>query len=217
MAVRKVLGAPNREFFLGSIGEAVLHLLAALALMSLLLYVGQDLTSDLLGVSVSTLFSRQTFTVLLAVCLIVLLSCGILPGFILSRIPLTYAYRLYSENKRMWKLSLLAFQFVLSTMLLCVLTTIYRQYHYMLNTDMGYQYDEVAYVNVSALHGDSIYSLAREIENLPCVAKTAAAYSLFCERQSGDNVLVPGNPQGWCRARSAPSWWSTETYLRTIS
>lgn len=195
VAVRKVLGAPNREFFLGSIGEAALHLLAALVLMALLLYVGQDLTRDLLGVRVSTLFSRQTFAVLLAVCLIVLLSCGILPGFILSRIPLTYAYRLYSESKRMWKLSLLAFQFVLSTMLCCVLTTIYRQYHFMLNTDMGYQYDEVAYVNVSALHADSIYSLAREIENLPCVAKTAAAYSLFCERQSGDNVLVPGNPQ----------------------
>ena len=195
VAVRKVLGAHSREFYLGSIGDAALHLLTALALMALLLYAGQDLTRDLLGVSVQTLFSRQTFAVLLTVCLIVLLCCGILPGFIYSRIPLTYAYRLYSESKRVWKLSLLAFQFVLSTMLLCVLTTIYRQYHYMLNTDMGYQYDEVAYVNVSALHGDSIYSLAREIENLPCVEKTAAAYSLFCERQSGDNVLVPGNPQ----------------------
>jgi len=193
--VRKVLGAPNREFFLGSIGEAALHLLAALILMTLLLYAGQDLTRDLLGVSVQALFSRQTFAVLLTVCLIVLLCCGILPGFIYSRIPLTYAYRLYSESKRVWKLSLLAFQFVLSTMLLCVLTTIYRQYSFMLHTDMGYQYDKVAYVNISALHGDSIYSLAREIENLPCVAKTAAAYSLFCGPQSGDNVLVPGNPQ----------------------
>ena len=195
VAVRKVLGAPNREFFLGSIGEAALHLLAALILMTLLLYAGQDLTRDLLGVSVQALFSRQTFAVLLTVCLIVLLCCGILPGFIYSRIPLTYAYRLYSESKRVWKLSLLAFQFVLSTMLLCVLTTIYRQYSFMLHTDMGYQYDKVAYVNVSALHGDSIYSLAREIENLPCVERTAAAYSLFCNLQSGDNVLVPGNPQ----------------------
>ncbi|MBQ7495685.1 MAG: ABC transporter permease [Bacteroidaceae bacterium] len=195
VAVRKVLGAPNREFFIGSIGEAALHLLVALALMALLLYAGRDLTRDLLGVSVTTLFSRQTFALLLAVGIIVLLCCGILPGAIYSRIPLTYAYRLYSESKRVWKLSLLAFQFVLSTMLLCVLTTIYRQYDFMLSTDMGYQYDKVAYVNVSALHGDSIYSLAREIENLPCIAKTAAAYSLFCERQSGDNVLVPGNPQ----------------------
>ena len=195
VALRKVLGAPHREFYLTSQKESAVHLLTALAVMALLLWAGQDWVHDLLGVSVSTLFSAQTFAVLTAVCLIVLLCCGILPGIIYSRIPLTYAYRLYSESKRAWKLSLLAFQFVLSTMLLCVLTTIYRQYNYMLQADMGYQYDRVAYVNISALHGDSIYSLAREIENLPCVQKTSAAYSLFCEQQSGDNVLVPGNPR----------------------
>ena len=195
VALRKVLGAPHREFYLTALKEAAVHLLSALAVMALLLWAGQDWVRDLLGVSVGTLFSAQTFAVLVAVCLVVLLCCGLLPGAIYSRIPLTYAYRLYSESKRAWKLSLLAFQFILSTMLLCVLSTIYRQYNYMLQADMGYQYDRVAYVNVEALHGDSIYSLAREIENLPCVEKTAAAYSLFCEQQSGDNVLLPGNPQ----------------------
>ncbi len=195
VALRKVLGAPRREFYLTTMKEAALHLLTALAAMALLLWAGQKWVHELLGVSVGTLFSAQTFVVLTAVCLVVLLCCGLLPGLIYSRIPLTYAYRLYSESKRAWKLSLLAFQFVLSTMLLCVLSTIYRQYNYMLQADMGYQYDRVAYVNVEALHGDSIYSLAREMENLPCVEKTAAAYSLFCEQQSGDNVLVPGNPR----------------------
>ena len=195
VALRKVLGAPHREFYLTSLKESAVHLLTALAAMTLLIWAGQDWVRDLLDVSVSTLFSAQTFAVLTAVCLIVLLCCGLLPGIIYSRIPLTYAYRLYSESKRAWKLSLLAFQFILSTMLLCVLSTIYRQYNYMLQADMGYQYDRVAYVNISALHGDSIYSLAREIENLPCVQKTSAANSLFCEQQSGDNVLVPGNPR----------------------
>ena len=195
VAIRKVLGAPKREFYLTTLREAAVHLLTALAVMALLLWAGQDWVRDLLGVSVATLFSVQTFTVLTIVCLVVLLSCGILPGIIYSRIPLTYAYRIYSESKRTWKLSLLAFQFILSTMLLCVLSTIYRQYNYLLQEDMGYQYDRVVYVGVEALHGDSIYSLAREIENLPCVQRTAAAYSLFCERQSGDNVLVPGQPR----------------------
>ena len=167
VALRKVLGAPRREFYLKTLKEAAVHLLSALLIMTLLLMAGQDWVHDLLGVSVTALFSAQTFTVLTAVCLIVLLCCGLLPGYIYSRIPVTYAYRLYSESKRTWKLSLLAFQFVLSTMLLCVLSTIYRQYNYMLNADMGYQYDRVAYVDVRALHGDSIYSLAREIENLP--------------------------------------------------
>ena len=195
VALRKVLGAPRREIYMTTLKEASIHLLVALAMMVLLLMVGRDWISELMGVGITTLFSQQTFEVLTVVCLIVLLCCGILPGVIYSRIPLTYAYRLYSENKRLWKLSLLAFQFVLSTMLLCVLSTIYRQYDYMLSKDTGYQYDRVAYVNVSALHGDSIYSLAREIERLPCVKTTAASYSLFCEWQNGDNVLVPGSPQ----------------------
>ena len=195
VAIRKVLGAPKREFYLTTLREAAVHLLTALAVMALLLWAGQDWVRDLLGVSVATLFSVQTKACLTIVCLVVLLSCGILPGIIYSRIPLTYAYRIYSESKRTWKLSLLAFQFILSTMLLCVLSTIYRQYNYLLQEDMGYQYDRVVYEGVEALHGDSIYSLAREIENLPCVQRTAAAYSLFCERQSGDNVLVPGQPR----------------------
>lgn len=195
VALRKVLGAPRREFYTMTLKEAGIHLIMALAMMTLLLLAGKDWISELMGVGITTLFSRQTFMVLTVVCLVVLLCCGILPGTIYSRIPLTYAYRLYSENKRLWKLSLLAFQFVLTTMLLCVLSTVYRQYDYMLSKDMGYQYDRVAYVNVSALHGDSIYSLAREMERLPCVEKTAASYSLFCEWQSGDNVLLPGNPR----------------------
>ena len=195
VALRKVLGAPRREIYMMTLKEAIIHLAVALAMMMLLLMAGRDWIGELMGVGIATLFSRQTFMVLAVVCFIVLLCCGILPGVIYSRIPLTFAYRLYSENKRLWKLSLLAFQFVLSTMLLCVLSTIYRQYDYMLSKDMGYEYDLVAYVNVNALHGDSIYSLAREIERLPCVEKTAAAYSLFCEWQNGDNVLVPGSPQ----------------------
>ena len=193
VAVRKVYGAPQASFYCATLAEAALHLVIALACTALLLYVGQDAVRTLLGVSVQTLFSQQTAVVVIVVCIIVLLCCGLLPGFIYSRIPLVYAYRIFSESKRTWKLSLLSFQFVLSTMLLCVLTTIYRQYNYMLSKDMGYEYDRVAYVDVSALHGDSIYSLAREVENLPCVERTAAAYSLFCHSQSGDNVLLPGD------------------------
>ena len=194
VAVRKVFGAPRGSFFLSTLTEAAVHLILALTFAVVLLYVGQDVVRSLLGVSVGTLFSAQTAFVSSLVCLVVLLCCGLLPGFIYSRIPLVYAYRVFSESKRTWKLSLLAFQFVLSVMLLCVLTTIYRQYDYMLSKDMGYDYANVAYVDVRALHGDSIYSLAREIENLPCVERTAAANTLLCEWQSGDNVFVPGNP-----------------------
>ena len=192
VAIRKVLGAPRREFYLTTLKEAVVCLLLALLVMGLLLTAGQDWIRELMGASITTLFSRQTWLVLTVVCLTVLLCCGVLPGYIYSRIPLTYAYRLYSENKRTWKLSLLAFQFVLSTMLLCILSTIYRQYDYMLNKDLGYEYKDVAYIEI-ANPSDSTFVLAREIEKLPCVASTSTAYSLFLAKQSGNNVMLPGS------------------------
>jgi len=191
VALRKVLGAPRSEFYLTALGEAALHLLLALGVMGLLLWLGHDWVRSLLGVGVGTLFSGQTFWVLAGVCLVVLVVCGLVPGFIYSRIPLCYAYRLFSENKRVWKLSLLAFQIALSTMLVVLLGTIYRQYDYMLRRDLGYDYKNVAYIEIIQ-QSDSTYHLARELERLPCVESASTAYSLFMERQSGNNVMLPG-------------------------
>ena len=194
VAIRKVLGAPRHEFFLTTMKEAASLLVLALLIMGLSLVAGQDWISDLIGVSVTTLFSAQTCLVLAAVCLIVLVCCGLLPGYIYSRIPMVYAYRLFSENKRVWKLSLLAFQFVLSTMLLCLLSTIYRQYDYMLNRNLGYPYKDVAYIEMPQ-QTDTTFTLAREIEKLPCVKSASTAYSLFLQHQSGNNVMLPGKPE----------------------
>ena len=213
VAIRKVLGAPKREFYLMTLREAALHLLLALLIMVLLLTAGQDWIRDLMGASVSTLFSIQTWLVLTVVCLIVLVCCGLLPGYIYSRIPMVYAYRLFTENKRIWKLSLLAFQFVLSTMLLCILSTIYRQYDYMLNKDLGYKYKDVAYIEIPQ-RSDSTFTLAREIEKLPCVESTSTAYSLFFEKQSGNNVMLPGDPKQLFNY--ACLYWAEPSIVKTM-
>lgn len=213
VAIRKVLGAPKREFYLTTLREAALHLLLALVSMALLLTAGQDWIRELMGAGVSTLFSAQTWLVLTVVCLIVLVCCGMLPGYIYSRIPMVYAYRLFSENKRVWKLSLLAFQFVLSTMLLCILSTIYRQYDYMLNKDLGYEYKNLAYIEI-ANPSDSTYVLAREIEKLPCVASTSTAYSLFLAKQSGNNVMLPGDPKQLFNF--ACLYWAEPSIIQTL-
>ena len=193
MAVRRSIGAPASEFYVNTIGEASAHLTIALLLMTLILFIGQNEIKDLLGVSVGTLFSTQTILVIISVCLIVLLTCGLLPAYIYSHIPLVYAYRKFSENRKVWKLSLLAFQLVLSAMLLSILVVVSRQYDYLLNKDLGYDYKDVAYISIN-FQGDEPYSFAREIEKMPCVESATCAYSLFCSRQNGDNAMIPDNP-----------------------
>lgn len=192
VAVRRSMGAPGREFYLSALGEAALHLVLALAVMGVVLLAGQGTIRDLLGVSVSTLFSAQTALVLLGVCAVVLMACGLLPGYIYSRIPLAYVCRRYSESRRAWKLSLLGFQFALTAMLLTVLVTIYAQYSYMLHKDVGYDYRHVAYITTN-MHPDSVYTFEREMERLPFVESASSVYSLYCAEQSGDNVSLPGS------------------------
>lgn len=192
VAVRRSMGAPGREFYLSALGESALHLVLALAVMAVVLMSVQGTLRDLLGVSLHTLFSAQTVFVLLGVCAVVVLMCGLLPGYIYSHIPLTYVCRRYSESKRVWKLSLLGFQFVLTAMLLTVLVTIYAQYSYMLNKDVGYDYRNVAYITTN-MQSDSAYTFEREIEKLPFVESASSVYSLYCAEQSGDNVSLPGS------------------------
>ena len=194
VALRKCLGAPTSELYLMTLGEAALHLFFSLLLMAVIIFSGRHVISQLLGTSVATLFSLQTIGVIIPVCLVVLLFCGLLPAYIYSRIPLVYAYRLYSESRRVWKLSLLAFQFLLSTMLLSVLFVISRQYNYLLHKDLGYDFTNVAYVGVN-MSAEKAYFLARELEKLPSVESASCTVSLFCEGQSGDNVLLPDDPR----------------------
>ena len=98
-------------------------------------------------------------------------------------------------------------------MLLCILSTIYRQYDYMLNKDLGYKYKDVAYIEIPQ-RSDSTFTLAREIEKLPCVESTSTAYSLFFEKQSGNNVMLPGDPKQLFNY--ACLYWAEPSIVKTM-
>lgn len=192
VAVMKTMGASGLEFYKYPMLEATGHLFISLFLMAVMLIAGQDFCKELLGVPVSLLFSGQTFMIIIFVCVIVVVACGLIPGFIYSRIPLVYAFRHFSESKRLWKLSLLAFQFVLSSMMIVILVTVFRQYDYMLNKDLGYKYDNVVYTKLN-ISDEQSKVLIDEVKKLPCVESANTAYNLFCYPQSGDNVRLPND------------------------
>lgn len=192
IAIRRSMGASTASIYRMTLGESAFHLVSALVLVALLLWAGRDVVRDVMGVSVATLFSVQTVWVVSIVCLMVLACCGLLPGYIYSRIPLAYVYRRYTEHRRVWKLALIGFQFALCTMLLVVLATVMRQYSYMMGSDMGYEYENVVYIP-SQLKPDSAFSFEREMEKLPYVASASSTTYLYCLSRSGNNVTLPGN------------------------
>lgn len=91
----------------------------------------------------------STVWVCLAVTAGVILLCGVMPGYLYTRIPVTYAYRRYTENKRRWKLGLLCLQFALTTFFVCLLTVIGLEYNTLMNFNPGFEYRNTLYADLS--------------------------------------------------------------------
>ena len=213
VAVQKSMGASDSEFYKETFKDAAIHLGVALALMTFIILVGQDLIKSLLGMSLGTLFSSQTVFVILGVCMIILLTCALLPGYIYSHISVTYAFRHFCESKRIWKLSLLAFQFALSALLFVVLTTIYRQYDYIINKDLGYEYKNVVLARFD-IGSSKAKSLLEEANKLLFVESSCLSYSLLCNYQTGDNIAIAGKDNPMFNVASM--YFSTPGIIKTM-
>lgn len=194
IAVRKCYGAGNGRIYADVLRESALHLVLALIVTIALLLLFGDRIYEMTHATLTGLFTPECIVVLFVVCAVVLLACGLLPGWLYTRIPLHYAFRRYRESRRLWKLGLLFFQFLLSGLMVGLMTVIFMQYDYLVNKELGYEYDRVVYIKSSNIDTGSVQTLMQEVKKLPCVESASYnCFGLFCWEQSGDNVSLPGD------------------------
>lgn len=149
IATYRCYGAGSGDIYRMILSESLLHGLISLALAVLIIFGLQDFLQEQVGHSLESLFPLSTVWVCLAVTAGVILLCGVMPGYLYTRIPVTYAYRRYTENKRRWKLGLLCLQFALTTFFVCLLTVIGLEYNTLMNFNPGFEYRNTLYVDLS--------------------------------------------------------------------
>lgn len=191
MAIHKCYGAGKGDVHRIILVESVVHLLLAIVVAALLIFLFRGTITDLLGTSLEALLINRGSWILGAVCLLILLITGVLPGWLYSRIPVATAFRGYQENKRRWKLLLLAIQFTAAGFLLSLLVLIGRQYSRMINDDPGYKYDNLAIVTLDGVGFGERQKVQCELEKLNCVQQVTSCDMLLISSQSGDNVSLP--------------------------
>lgn len=116
-----------------------------------------------------------------------------MPGYIYTRIPVTYAYRRYTENKRQWKLGLLFVQFMLTTFFVCLLTVIGLQYQALTNYRTGFEYKNILYTSLSGTQNVERERCIQELKRLPNVSGVTWGYQEMFMKCSGNNVYDPQN------------------------
>lgn len=193
IAVHKCYGASSTSIYSMLLSEALVNILFSLAIAIVILATFSSALSEILGTSLLSLVTMGSLIVLLAVCALVFVVCGAIPGAIYSKIPVATAFRRYKENSRTWKLILLFIQFISSTFFISLLLVVIMQYSYVINFDTGYSYKKLAYVDMGKVDRSKIDWVNEEVGRLPFVESRSVASCLPFEGASGNNIQLPGD------------------------
>ena len=195
MAVRKCYGAESKNIHAIIFSEALVHVGLAVVLAAVLVFLCKGTIENFLSAPVSTLVLNRGSWILVAICILVLLVGGLLPGWLYNKIPVAIAFRGYNENRNLWKLGLLGIQFVISGLLFSLLYIVNGQYQLMLGLNPGYDYDHVAIVSVDASNRDQRNQCLAEIRRMPNVKECSSTFNVPLDgyERSGNMVGVPGD------------------------
>lgn len=193
MAVHRCYGAGARNVYGMLAIESVVHLVLSLCLAAVLIYACKGTIEELVSAPVATLMSGTGGVVVAAVCVIVLLVTALIPGRIYSSVPVVSAFRGYSRSHRLWKLGLLALQFVTASFLLCLLVVISRQYSLMINYNPGYEYSDIVHVGLFGVPQEKRTVAYAEIQKMAGVESVTTTEEMPVYARSGNNIYLPGD------------------------
>ena len=193
IGVRKCYGANAFSIYGLLARESIIHLLLALVLAAAIIFATKGLIQNLLGVPFGTLLVPQSIWTIVAVLLLVLFVSVFVPAQLYMRIPVSVAFRNYTENSRRWKIGLLGVQVFINVFVVSMLMVIASQYHKMMNDDPGYNYENVLFVDMYDGNQEAQQRVVNVLGQLSEVTHVAASYGLPYIWSNGDNIYLPGD------------------------
>ena len=191
VGVRKCYGAEGRHIYVMLTKEASIHILLSVALAAVIIFAGRGIIENLLGVPFQTLLVHRSVIAIVTVFLFVLVISIVVPAELYKRIPVDAALKNYTENSRRWKLGLLGVQVLINVFLVVMMLLIGRQYQKVSNSNPGYDYGNLFYVDIFGGDNQESVRAVQVLEGLSEVTGVATSYNLPCQGASGNNVHIP--------------------------
>ena len=214
IGVRKCYGATAADIYALLAREAVVHLLLALALAAAIIFASRGVIQNLLGVPFWTLLVPQSVMAIGVVLLLVLFVSIVVPAKLYLRIPVSVAFRNYSENSRRWKIALLGIQVFINVFLVSMIIVLSLQYQKMVHADQGYDYQNVYSVSLFNGNQEANGLVLETLSAFPEVTAVGAAYNPPFVQPSGDNVYLPGDERELFNV--ADGYEATESFFQML-
>ena len=160
VGVRKVLGSLKKQLVSQFLAESILLTLIAVVVAFIIVYLLLPSFNHLAGkqVSFGLFFGPASLSAVLLLALLAGVLAGIYPAFFLSSFNVIRALKnktlSNTGRKSMLRSGLVVFQFAVSTSLIIATLVVYRQLHYMQNKKLGYDKEQVLFLQDTYLLGD---------------------------------------------------------------
>jgi len=183
VGIRKVIGASRRQISMIFITETMLLSILALVIAIIITEVSLPHVNTFLGNNIQlAIYSDWQFTLYaIGVILAVTLISGLYPALVLSSFRPIEAMRKAVSGSSHRKLSLrnilLAFQFVISVVLIISSIAISLQIRYILNKDLGFDSENIVVFNIPGQDENDINELRSRISSIKEVANFSLAFS----------------------------------------
>jgi putative ABC transport system permease protein len=195
VAVHKCYGAGGGDISRQVLAETTLHVALSLGAAALLVGVFRGQVEEILGTSLAALFSWRGVAMVVGVCAVLLVVAAWVPSRLFVNVPAVAVVRRFKRAGKRWKLALLAVQFVVAAAFCAILLVIWLQYKMMMNSDPGYEYENVVYADVSGTSQEQRGVAVETLLAMPGVETVATAYQPLFDTANGDNVYLPGSEQ----------------------
>ena len=193
VGVRKCYGANSFDIHWLLAREAFLHLILSLALAAGIIFASKGLIINLLDVPFETLLIPRSIFVISLVLIFVLLVSVFVPAQLYMRIPVSVAFRNYTENSRRWKIGLLGVQVFINVFIAVMVIVVALQYRQMNNSNPGYEPENLYYMSFYNGNKGTEKIVAQTLMQFQEVEGVEASNSLPIIGFGGDNIMLPGD------------------------
>lgn len=214
MALRKCLGSESVDMYKMMTAESIVHGVLATTLATVIVFVLRNTVENLVGVAPEVLFTGKPLVLAISILVIIILLNSIIPAHLFEKIPIAVAFRNYRENRRVWKLCLLAVEFIAAAFLAVIVTVITLEYKKLTDTDLGFDTENLAMVNMEEVDKEHRNVLREKILSLADVDNACFAQCSPFAQQSGDNISIPGESRQLFNIRDF--YYVDESYFATL-
>ena len=168
VAMLRCNGASRWDIFRMLLSETLIMIVAAFVVAVFVIACLHQEIYQLLGYQLVDLFAWERIWIPTLVCVVSFLVAGLIPASLYSRVSMSYAFRRGSDNRTWWKRILLFVQVACTTGVVCFLLTTSQQSKYILEADLGYEYNRIVTMNFGATTSQRS-AMVEELKRLPFV------------------------------------------------